>query len=97
MMAVESVILVPVVLRFWHWLERLHGPLDDLSKLAMGCIVFAAFTAMDGMGTLVFGTGGHVPLWWIVLSSTGTQFGYLNVQPVAIASIPASRPRRSTR
>ncbi|EGD60701.1 amino acid/peptide transporter [Novosphingobium nitrogenifigens DSM 19370] len=93
MMAVESVILVPVVLRFWHWLERLRGPLDDLSKLAMGCIVFAAFTAMDGMGTLVFGTGGHVPLWWIVLSSTGTQFGYLNVQPVAIALYTRVAPK----
>jgi POT family proton-dependent oligopeptide transporter len=93
LMAVECVVLVPVVLWFWRWIDARHGHLDDLTKLAMGCTIFAVFTAMDGLGSVIFGSGSRIPLLWIILSSLGTQFGYLNVQPVAVALYARSAPR----
>jgi POT family proton-dependent oligopeptide transporter len=59
----------------------------------MGCTIFAVFTAMDGLGSVIFGSGSRIPLLWIILSSLGTQFGYLNVQPVAVALYARSAPR----
>ena len=93
LMAVECVVLVPVVLYFWRWLDRRGRGLDDLGKLALGCTIFAVFTLMDGLGGVLFPGSRSIPLAWIVVTSCGTQFGYLNVQPVAIALYARAAPR----
>jgi POT family proton-dependent oligopeptide transporter len=80
-----AVILVPVVLRFWRYLAARGREPDEIGKLVMGCLIMAAFTACDGFATLVYSGPHRVPFLWIVFTSLGEGFGYLHVQPVAIA------------
>lgn len=89
--AIACVILVPVVLGFWRWLARGGWEPDEFGKLAMGCLIVGAFTAWDASGTVVFGE--KMPFLWILVSNLGISFGYLHVQPVAIALFARSAPK----
>jgi POT family proton-dependent oligopeptide transporter len=80
-----AVVLVPVVLRFWRYLASKGREPDEIGKLVMGCLIMAAFTACDGFATLVYHGPHQIPFLWIVVTSLGEGFGYLHVQPVAIA------------
>jgi POT family proton-dependent oligopeptide transporter len=80
-----AVVLVPVVLRFWRYLALTGREPDEIGKLVMGCLIMAAFTAGDGFATLLYSGPHRVPFLWIVVTSVGEGFGYLHVQPVAIA------------
>lgn len=80
-----AVALVPVVMAVWSRQRAAGREPDDIAKLALGCMIFAAFHVWDGMATQIFGSARAIPLLWVVLSQFGQSFGYLYVQPVAIA------------
>lgn len=80
-----AVVMVPVVLRFWRYLASLGREPDEIGKLVLGCLIMGAFTACDGLATVVYGGPHQVPFLWIVVTNLGESFGYLHVQPVAIA------------
>ena len=90
---VTSVAPVPLVLAFWRWLSRHGREPDDFGKLAIGCLMFAGFTALDGGASLLFGTGNKIPFLWIVFTNCGLAIGYLHVQPVAISHFSRTAPR----
>jgi proton-dependent oligopeptide transporter, POT family len=83
--SLTAVVLVPVVLRFWRYLASMGREPDEIGKLVMGCLIMAAFTACDGFATWVYSGPHQIPFVWIVVTSLGESFGYLHVQPVAIA------------
>jgi POT family proton-dependent oligopeptide transporter len=83
--SLAAVGLVPVVLLFWRWLATTGREPDEIGKLTLGCLIMGAFTALDGLSTMIFGAPHQVPLLWIVVTDLGESFGYLHVQPVAIA------------
>jgi POT family proton-dependent oligopeptide transporter len=89
----SAVLPVPLVLAFWRWLHARKLEPDDAGKLAMGCLIFACFVVWDASGTLLFGLHRDIPLLWIVISNFGLSFGYLHVQPVAIALFARVAPR----
>ena len=91
--AIACVVLVPAVLGFWRWLALRGLEPDEFGKLAMGCLIVGAFTAWDASGTMIFGAAGKMPLVWIVISNFAISFGYLHVQPVAIALFARTAPK----
>jgi len=90
--ALAAVVLVPVVLLFWRWLAATGREPDEIGKLTLGCLIMGAFTAFDALSTLVFGAPHQVPLLWTVCTTVGEAFGYLHVQPVAIALFARMAP-----
>jgi POT family proton-dependent oligopeptide transporter len=83
--SLAAVVLVPVVLLFWRSLAAAGREPDEIGKLKLGCLIMGAFTACDALSTSIFGAPHQVPLLWIVITNMGESFGYLHVQPVAIA------------
>jgi proton-dependent oligopeptide transporter, POT family len=90
--SLTAVALVPVVLLFWRWLAASGREPDEIGKLALGCLIMGAFTACDALSTVIFGAPQQVPLLWIVITGLGESFGYLHVQPVAIALFAKMAP-----
>ena len=90
--SLAAVALVPVVLLFWRWLAAMGREPDEIGKLKLGCLIMAGFTALDGLSTWIFGAPHQVPLLWIVITDLGESFGYLHVQPVAIALFARMAP-----
>ena len=90
--SLAAVGLVPVVLLFWRWLAATGREPDEIGKLKLGCLIMGAFTACDALSTLIFGAPHKVPLLWIVITDMGESFGYLHVQPVAIALFARMAP-----
>ncbi len=84
--------LVPVVLLLWRGLAAIGREPDDIGKLTFGCLAMGAFTALDGLSTLVFRAPHQVPLAWVVFNTLGESFAYLHVQPVAIALFARMAP-----
>lgn len=85
MSSITAVLLVPPVLMLWRYQAARGREPDEIAKLRLGCLIFAAFTALDACSTLIFSAPNQVPLVWILVTSLGASFGYLHVQPVAIA------------
>jgi POT family proton-dependent oligopeptide transporter len=90
--SLAAVVLVPVVLLFWRWLAAMGREPDEIGKLTLGCLIMGAFTACDALSTLIFGAPHQVPFLWIVCTNLGESFGYLHVQPVAIALFARMAP-----
>jgi POT family proton-dependent oligopeptide transporter len=90
--SLTCVILVPVVLIFWRWLAAGGREPDEIGKMTMGCLIMGAFTACDALSTLIFGAPHQVPLLWLIITNVGESFGYLHVQPVAIALFARMAP-----
>jgi POT family proton-dependent oligopeptide transporter len=90
--SLAAVALVPVVLLFWRWLAATGREPDEIGKLKLGCLIMGAFTALDALSTLIFSAPHQVPLLWIVITDLGESFGYLHVQPVAIALFARMAP-----
>ena len=90
--SLAAVGLVPVVLLFWRWLAATGREPDEIGKLKLGCLIMGAFTACDALSTSIFGAPHQVPLLWIVITDMGESFGYLHVQPVAIALFARMAP-----
>lgn len=77
--------LVPVVLLFWRGLAAIGREPDEIGKLALGCLLMAAFTACDALSTVLYSAPRQVPFVWIVVTNLGESFAYLHVQPVVVA------------
>jgi POT family proton-dependent oligopeptide transporter len=90
--SIDCVVLVPVVLLLWRSLAAIGREPDEIGKLTLGCLIMGTFTACDGCSTLLFGSPHQVPLLWIVITNLGLSFGYLHVQPVAIALFARTSP-----
>jgi POT family proton-dependent oligopeptide transporter len=90
--SMTSVAMVPPVLMVFGWLHRRGQEPDDIVKLGIGCLIFSVFVFADAVSNIVFAPG-KVPLFAPVLTQFGQSFGYLFVQPVAIALYTRCAPR----
>ncbi len=91
--SIICVALVPLVLGLWDWQQRTGRACSEMSKMAFGCAVMAAFTLLDGAASVIFGAQAKIPLLWVVMDNFGESFGYLWVVPVAIAFYTRMAPK----
>jgi len=93
--AVDSlgvVVLVLPMLKFWRWQAKRAREPDDLSKLAIGCLLFGGAIAWLAAGQLIADAAGKVPLVWALLYHFLSAVGYLYFAPVAVAVFSRTAP-----
>ncbi len=90
--ALGVVVMVPLVLRFWRWQAARSTEPDDVGKLAVGCLLFAAAIVWLAAGQLAADGLGKVPLAWVLAYHFLSAIGYLYFAPIAIALFSRSAP-----
>jgi proton-dependent oligopeptide transporter, POT family len=90
--ALGVIVLLLPVLRFWRWQAGRSREPDDLSKLAIGCLLFGVAIAWLAGGQLVADATGKVPLVWALVYHFLSAVGYLYFGPVAIAVFSRTAP-----
>jgi len=93
--AVDSlgvVVLLPPMLKFWRWQASRSREPDDLTKLAIGCLLFGAAIAWLAAGPLAADVTGKVPLVWALAYHFLSAVGYLYFAPVAVALFSRTAP-----
>jgi POT family proton-dependent oligopeptide transporter len=93
--AVDSlgvIVLVLPLLRFWRWQAARASEPDDVTKLAVGCLLFGAAVAWLACGPLVAYATGKVPLAWAFTYHFLSAIGYLYFAPVVLAVFSRSAP-----
>ena len=93
--AVDSlgvVVLLPPMLKFWRWQASRSREPDDLTKLAIGCLLFGAAIAWLAAGSLAADVTGKVPLVWALAYHFLSAVGYLYFAPVAVALFSRTAP-----
>jgi POT family proton-dependent oligopeptide transporter len=86
------VVLVLPMLRFWRWQATRSNEPDDVTKLAIGCLLFGVAIAWLGGGQLVADAAGKVPLVWALAYHFLSAVGYLYFAPTAVAVFSRTAP-----
>jgi POT family proton-dependent oligopeptide transporter len=86
------VVLMPPLLRFWRWQATRSTEPDDVTKLAIGCLLFGAAVAWLAGGQLAADGTGKVPLIWALTYHFLSAVGYLYFAPVVIAVFSRAAP-----
>ena len=87
-----AVVLVPPVLLLWRWQALRGKEPDDLAKIALGCVIFAAGTVWLAAGHLVTDVAGKVPLLWALAFHFTYNVGYVFLAPIAPALYSRTAP-----
>jgi proton-dependent oligopeptide transporter, POT family len=87
-----AVVMVLPALVFWRWQRARAAEPDDLSKLAIGCFVFAGSLVWLACGQLADPASGSVPLLWALAFHFISNAGYVYFAPIAIALYSRSAP-----
>jgi proton-dependent oligopeptide transporter, POT family len=90
--ALGVVVLVLPLLRFWRWQAARSSEPDDVTKLALGCLLFGAAIAWLAGGQLVAHVSGKVPLAWALAYHFLAAIGYLYFAPIAVALFSRAAP-----
>jgi POT family proton-dependent oligopeptide transporter len=93
--AVDSlgvIVLLLPLLRFWRWQNGRSIEPDDLTKLAIGCLLFGGAIAWLAGGQLAADSTGKVPLVWALAYHFLSAVGYLYFAPVAVAVFSRTAP-----
>jgi len=93
--AVDSlgvIVLLLPLLRFWRWQNGRSIEPDDLTKLAIGCLLFGGAIAWLAGGQLAADATGKVPLAWALAYHFLSAVGYLYFAPVAVAVFSRTAP-----
>jgi proton-dependent oligopeptide transporter, POT family len=90
--ALGVVVLVLPLLRFWRWQAARSSEPDDVTKLAIGCLLFGAAVAWLAGGHLVAYATGKVPLVWALTYHFLSSVGYLYFAPVVVAVFSRAAP-----
>src|ERR1700733_7560810 len=86
------VVLVLPILRFWRWQAARSGEPDDVTKLAIGCLLFGVAIAWLAGGQLVVDAAGKGPLVWALVYHFLSAVGFLFFAPVAVAVFSRTAP-----
>lgn len=78
-------ICLPPLLLFWRWQARRGNEQNELTRMAIGCFLFGAFTFWLGCAQLASGTDGRAPLLWAVVFHFGSNLGWLYFSPTVQA------------
>jgi POT family proton-dependent oligopeptide transporter len=90
--ALSVVVLLPPMLQFWRWQAARSSEPDDVTKLAIGCLLFGVAIAWLAGGPLVADLTGKVPLIWALIYHFLSAVGYLYFAPVAVAVFSRTAP-----
>lgn len=87
------IIVMGPFLAFWRW-QAAHGAEpDDLGKMALGCLIFAAGTLWLAAAPLVSGADGRAPLLWAVAFHLLSNIGWLYFTPISLAIFATKSPK----
>jgi len=76
------VVLLAPTLALWRWQARRGAEPDDLTKLALGCLIFASACAWLALAPVAH---GRAPLLWAVAFHLLSNEGWLFFVPIALA------------
>ena len=91
-----SVVMVPPVMLFWRWQAARSREPGELTKIALGCLIFGAavlWLAASG-STLFTRTFNKVPLVWAVAFHFFSSVGWVYFGPTVIAIFSRAAPAR---
>jgi POT family proton-dependent oligopeptide transporter len=84
-------LFAPLIMLFWRRQGARGGEPQDLTKVAIGCAVFAGACLWLAAGELLTGSG-RVSMLWSVLFHLTCAAGYLYVVPIALALFARAAP-----
>jgi POT family proton-dependent oligopeptide transporter len=84
-------VMAPLVLWFWRNQSRRRREPRDLTKIALGCVMFAGACMLLSTGETLAGTGS-VALIWPVLFHFVCAWAYLYAGPIALALVSRAAP-----
>ena len=85
---------VPVALWAWRRQAARGREPDAVTKIAIGCLLFALSTAWLAAAPVAVGADGRVPLWWAVVFHLGSNIGWLFAAPIAMALYGTMSPAK---
>jgi POT family proton-dependent oligopeptide transporter len=86
-------ILLPPTLLFWRWQAQRGTEPGGFTKLAIGCLIFAAGTAWLAAAGLVTDASGRTPLIWAVVFHGVSNLGWIYFAPSTTALFVRCAPR----
>jgi dipeptide/tripeptide permease len=92
MLPIFTLFWIAQILKFWWWQARRSSEPDDLTKLAIGCLLFGAAIAWLAAGQLAADETGKEPLAWAPAYHFLSAIGYLYFAPVAVALFSRRAP-----
>jgi len=92
---VSPIIVMPVFLALWRRQAERGSEPGDLTKMAIGCLIFGAATSWLALAPLAAGADGRAPLLWAVAFHISSNIGWLYLTPIAMAFFAAQAPART--
>lgn len=89
---VAPVIMLPGILALWRWQSMRNREPDPLTKVAIGCAIFAAGTLLLAAAPLVSGSTGRAPLLWGIAFHFVSNLGWLYFTPIAVTLYATKAP-----
>ncbi len=86
------VIMLPAILALWRWQSMRNREPDALTKIAIGCAIFAAGTAWLAASPLVSGSDGRAPLLWAIAFHFISNLGWLYFTPIVVTLYATQAP-----
>jgi POT family proton-dependent oligopeptide transporter len=90
--ALSFLLVVPPVLSVWRWQARRSKEPDDITKLAIGCLIFAAAMLWLAAISKLSNAGTRVPLAFALVFHVVSSLGYSYFAPLAIAFFARTAP-----
>jgi proton-dependent oligopeptide transporter, POT family len=84
---------LPLVLWLWRWQATRGREPDEISKMAIGCLLFGASTLFLAGASLAAGAHGRASLLWSVAFHFGSNLGWLYFAPTAYAFFTRLAPQ----
>ena len=88
--AIVPVAFLPPVLALWRWQATRGAEPDAITKMAIGCLIFAASMLWLAAATPLF--GAHVPLGWALAFHLIDNTGWLFFTPIAVGLYARAAP-----
>jgi POT family proton-dependent oligopeptide transporter len=86
-------VLMPPTLLFWRWQAKRGAEPDGFTKLAIGCLIFAAGTAWLAAAGLATDASGRTPLIWAVVFHAVSNLGWIYFAPSTTQLFVRCAPR----
>jgi POT family proton-dependent oligopeptide transporter len=86
------VIMLPAILALWRWQSLRNREPDSLTKIAIGCAIFAAGTVWLAASPLVSGADGRAPLLWGIAFHFMSNLGWLYFTPIVVTLFATNAP-----
>jgi len=78
-------VLIPVVLAFWHWQAQRGREPDEFTKAAIGCFIFGLAMWWLGFSNLAADANGRAPLAWAAMFHLVSNLGWVYFAPTMVA------------